>query len=219
MTLARHPLGHARRAVAICGTATLLLTPAIACDAGDPPPARDRSASAAPPPASQEAPNLRFRVEARAIERSAPGNLGKRERTRARRAMDTVQGLVRDLYIAAYLDPASWRPGSYAEVFDLFAGGARAEARTRARALTAGEDAGERFTAIEPAGATLRLRVLMDRTGAASLVAGSVRFRARALGDAPALFRSEGTYLFRPTREGWRIVSFQVVRDDQEAEG
>lgn len=214
----RPQLAPARRALMSAGAALLLLVPATACDAGDPPQDLERTEAAPSPSISQDTPGLRFRVEARAIERSARGDLGKRERTRARRAMDTVQRLVTDLYVAGYLDPASWGTGSYGNVVDLFAGGARAEARTRLRALTAGADAGERYTGIEPAEARLQLRVLMDRTGAASLVASSVRFQARALGDRPTTFRSEGTFLFRPTRDGWRIVSFQVVRDDRAAE-
>ena len=61
--------------------------------------------------------------------------------------------------------------------------------------------------------------MLLDRSGAASLVAAAVRFRALAQGEEPMVFDSQGTYLFGRTADGWRIVSFTVVLDDRERAG
>jgi len=44
------------------------------------------------------------------------------------------------------------------------------------------------------------------------VVASTVRFRARALGDDPTVLRSAGTFLLRRVRGAWRIVSFDVER-------
>jgi hypothetical protein len=199
------------RAIVAGGLMSIVL---IGCDAADPAPP---SVVASSPGASVDAetPAFRFVVHARRIETTTRDPLGERARRAIGDAFDAVHRLVNDLYVKGFLDPDAWRAGDYDAVFDLFSGGARVAARERARALTAGTDAGERFTSIDPAGGGLWLRALVDRAGAANLVSSVVRFRARTHGDEPTLFRSEGTFLFRRTGDGWRIVAFRVVRRDR----
>jgi ketosteroid isomerase-like protein len=193
--------------------AVLTLSAAASCDAVTPP---DQVPSTAPsPPDEAAAPAFRFVVGARRIEATDPTRVGRRDRRRAQEILRAVRDRITDLYVAAFLDPERWETGDYDVVFALFAGGARAAARERAAALTAGPDAAARFTTIRRAGGRIVLRALVDRSGAATLVSSAVRFRARVEGDEPALLRSQATYLLRRTDGGWRIVAFEVVRRDR----
>ena len=172
----------------------------------------------ATPPASAEPeiPSFRFDVTDREVLSTGRGHTSKRERRTAREAADRIRSLVTDLYIGAFLDPGRWTSGTYDDLFGIFAGSARTEARRRVGVLTAGEGAGDRFDRIEPMNGRLALRILLDRGGNPTLVSGTVRFRARGIGAERTLIRSEGSYLFRRLEGAWRIVSFDVVRADRE---
>ena len=187
----------------------------VACEGGPdaPPEATDAAPSAS---ASPELASFRFDVGGREVVATARGHLTERERRDAREAADRVEAAVTDLYVAAFLDPEQWTSGTYADVFDVFAGVARPEAQQRAGILTAGGDAADRFDRIEPLKGRLTLRILLDRSGKPTLVASKVRFLARGDGTDPLAILSEGTYLFRRIDGAWRIVSFDVVRRDRE---
>ena len=57
-----------------------------------------------------------------------------------------------------------------------------------------------------------RLRARGDQLGA-----WAVRFRARGLGEETTILRSSGRYFFERVDGLWRIVSFDVERDDASA--
>jgi hypothetical protein len=159
--------------------------------------------------------SFRFEVADREVMSTVSGRLSKRERRTAREAADRVQSLLKELYVGAFLDPENWTSGTYDDLFEIFAGSAREEARRRAGILTAGEGAGDRFDRIDPVDGRLALRILLDRGGKPIVVASTVRFQARGSGAEPTLIRSEGMYLFRRTKGVWRIVSFDVERADR----
>jgi hypothetical protein len=218
----RNPLGAPRRNLLVGAAVALALVAVLAVVLlrdGD-----DGARSEGPgeqPTGSSEAPGtpaFRFRVTSRRIETTGPAALSKPDRRAARRASDAAGAVLTRLYTEGFLDPTSWREEDYAQAFSVFTRAAAGEARRRAGAVTAGADAGERFTAIEPAGGKLRLRVLVDRFGTPALVAGVVEFRARAAGDAPVAIRSAGTFLLRRVGGGWRIVSFDVERRERPLE-
>jgi hypothetical protein len=199
-----------RASRAAVATLTLALLGA-GCDADPPatsPPASPEATSPAEPPV----PAFRFRVERRHVVRSTPGGLRPRARRAVARAVEAARSVINDLYVEAFLDPANWRPGDFDDVFRAFAGPAASEARRRVGVLTAGAGAGDHFESIEPLSGTLGLEVLVDRSAEPVVVASTVRFRARALGDDPTLLRSSGTFLLRRVRGTWRIVSFDVQR-------
>jgi hypothetical protein len=181
---------------------------------------RPGQTDASPPDSAElEIPSFRFDVGDRELVPSARGHVSRRDRRTARQAADRVQSVVTDLYVGAFLDPGHWTAGTYDEVFEIFAGSAREEARRRVGVLTAGEGAGDRFDGIEPIDGRLALRILLDRGGKPIVVAGKVRFRARGSGAEPTLIRSDGTYLFRRIEGAWRIVSFDVERSDRKEGG
>jgi hypothetical protein len=219
----RSPVGAPRRTPLVVAGVVLLVAVGVGLaflfrDGGD---AVRTEGPGEPSPAASvapETPAFRFRVTARRIEPTTGAGLSERDRRAARRATDAAQALLTRLYVEGFLDPSSWREADYDAAFAVFTRAAASEARRRAGAVTAGPHAGDRYTAIEPAGGTLSLRVLVDRAGAPALVAGVVEFRARALGDPPVAIRSEGSFLLRRGAHGWRIVSFDVVRRDRPRE-
>jgi hypothetical protein len=174
--------------------------------------------TAASPTASTEPEitSFRFEVADREVMSTVSGRLSKRERRTAREASGRVQSILKELYVGAFLDPENWTTGTYDDLFEIFAGNAREEARRREGILTAGEDAGDRFDRIEPVDGRSAMQILLDRGGKPIVVASTVRFQARGSGAEPTLIRSEGTYLFRRTKAVWRIVSFDVERADRE---
>jgi hypothetical protein len=208
----RNVLSDVVVAVALAAGTTLL----VACESG-PPATPDRSGAGETSAGSvaAEIPAFHFRLGDRDVVPTARGHISTRDRRDAREAADAVRSAVTDLYVGAFLDPANWMSGSYDEVFQLFAGGAGGEALSRAGTLTAGEDAAQRFEAIEPIDGRVAMRILIDRSGKPTLIASVVRFRARGIGDEVTLIRSDGTYLFRRVDGTWRIVSFQIERADE----
>lgn len=196
---------------------TLLLA---SCEGEAPPDPPTGTADATPSGSvSPGVPSFGFDVGDRDVLPTERGHLGQRIRRGAREAADRVETLITELYVGAFLDPEQWVAGTYDDVFDVFAGSARAEARQRTGILTAGAEAGDRFERIEPMKGRLLLRVLLDRGGKPLLVASKVRFRARGVGPEPVLFRSDGSFLFRRIEGAWRIVSFGVERSDRNRSG
>jgi hypothetical protein len=121
-----------------------------------------------------------------------------------------------DLYTAAFLDPGNWMDGTYDDVLDLFAGGARDAAEKQLDVLTAGPEAGGAFDAIRPMPSTLKLQVLLDPAGVPQSVEGSARFVARGIRTADeVLIVSKGQFVFEKTDGEWLVVSFSVQRNDE----
>jgi len=162
---------------------------------------------------SVNVPAFRFSPRDRVLVPTWPGKIKRRMRAAGEVAATATATLLSDLYTEAFLDPANWR-GAYGDVFRIFAGGARSEARRREGVLTAGRAAADRFERVEPIAGKLRSRILLDRLGKPVLVVSLVRFRARGLGDQTTILRSSGRYFFERVDGRWRIVSFDVERAD-----
>lgn len=127
--------------------------------------------------------------------------------------MDTV-------YTEGFLDPNSWDGGDYDDEWTQFADDAATGAEADADALTAGPSAGDTYTTIEPAKATVRPRVLMDDQGRAVSVVAVVYFSARGMHDdgSYTLFKSTGQYFLRRAGSAWKVVAYDVHRADTEKE-
>ena len=147
-----------------------------------------------------------------------PTSEGERQRFRsqARAAAETAAGVLSDLYVAAFLDPANWREGRYEAAWELFAGVAQEAARRDADVLTVGPSLGAGLERIEPARGRLSAKVLVDPHGRPLAVVAIVRFTALAEGKDGAVtpLVSSGQYFLRRTDGAWRILSYDVVRED-----
>lgn len=159
-------------------------------------------------------PSFRFKPTKRVLVRTWLGHLPRRAKQDGKRASATTTGLLTDLYVEAFLDPANWQNADYADAFSIFAPGAMRQAKAREGVLTAGPDAGTNFEQILPISGKLKTRILLDRTGKPLLIVSAVRFRATGIGPLPMTLRSEGEFLFRRQDGRWRVVSFLVTRND-----
>jgi hypothetical protein len=201
------------------GVALLVVIVAIALvlggEEGEAPIVGERGRTVEP---SASVPAFRFSPRDRALVMTEPGKLKRRMRLAGGAAATATASLLSDLYTEAFLDPGNWQ-GTYGDVFRIFAAGARVDAKRREAVLTAGRAAADRFERIEPVAGKLQSRILLDRLGKPVLVVSLVRFRARAIGDETTLLRSSGRYFFERVDGRWRIVSFDVEREDGDAAG
>jgi hypothetical protein len=122
------------------------------------------------------------------------------------------------IYTEGFLDPSSWRGGEYDEAWAQFSDAATGRAEDSAQALTAGSSAGDAYTTIEPAKATVRPRVLVDDAGRPVSVAAVVFFSAKGVHQdgSYTLFKSTGQYFLRRDGSEWKVVAFDVRRADDE---
>jgi hypothetical protein len=125
--------------------------------------------------------------------------------------MDTI-------YTEGFLDPSSWGGGDYDDAWSQFSDAAVERAEDHADTLTAGSSAGDAYTVIEPAKATVRPKVLMDDAGRPVSVVAVVFFSAKGTHDdgSYTLFKSTGQYFLRRDGSDWKVVAFDVRRADAE---
>jgi len=134
----------------------------------------------------------------------------------ADRAGRQVVDVLENLYSAGFLDANALTSGDYSAAFDVFADGARPEARKHEAVLTAGTGA-DVFKHIEPTRGTVHMKVLLGASGQPVSVVGVVEFEAEAFGaNGGVRFVSQGQYFLEPLDGSWRIVSFDVKRRDVE---
>jgi hypothetical protein len=124
-----------------------------------------------------------------------------------------------ELYTNAFLDPANWREGDYAEVIALFSEGSAPTAQQSVEVLTLGATAGDVYDRVTPEKGRILFTVLFDPAGSPHTAVAKVHFAA--LGE-----RSDGTFtlivskgeLFLRDVGGWQITAFDVTRQDHETE-
>lgn len=138
--------------------------------------------------------------------------------TKANDAAGQVDDQMNALYIGAFLEPDNWLNGSYDSVWALFDEGASAEAQSQVDTLTAGTGAGDAFEQILPGTGVLKTKVLFDLKNQAYSVVAITRFEAVGTGEDGRDVRmtSRGQYVFQKVEGDWRIVSFKVLRDNEE---
>jgi hypothetical protein len=168
--------------------------------------------------AVSQIPSFRFTVTRRVLLPTRARSVQRRDKMVGNRVAATATDAVTDLYTEAFLDPANWRSGSYADALRVFSAGAARRARERTAVLTAGPDAGTSFEQILPVSGSIATRILLDGSGKPALVLSAVTFRAEALGPQPMMFRSEGRFFFERVQGRWKVVSFLVNRNDRPKE-
>jgi len=181
-------------------------------DASGPPANQGTNASE-----SAAAPAFRFTESSRDLVRTSPKRIGRRHRQASVAAAAAAQQVLTVLYAEGFLDPTNREQGLYSDAFRGFTRGARKRAESRVALFTAGP-AGDRFEQILPRSARIATRILLDREGAPVLVVSTVRFSALASGSDTVLLRSTGRFLFERVGHTWKVVSFQVTRNDRARE-
>ena len=159
-------------------------------------------------------PSFRFTESSRDLVPTSRERVSKRHRRAAVAAAASAQRVLTRLYAEGFLDPTNREQGRYTDAFRGFTRGARKRAEARVALFTAGP-ASDGFAEITPTSARIRTRILLDRRGVPVLLVSSVRFSALASGSEPVLLRSTGQFLFERIGRTWKVVSFQVIRDDR----
>jgi hypothetical protein len=181
----------------------------IVLDDDSGPPADGEAAGESP-----AAPSFRFTESSRDLVRTSRERIGKRHRQASVEAAAAAQQVLTVLYAEGFLDPANREQGRYTDAFRGFTKGARERAEARVALFTAGPHS-DRFERITPKSARIATRILLDREGAPVLVVSTVRFSALASGSDTVLLRSNGRFLFERVGRTWKVVSFQVTRNDR----
>jgi hypothetical protein len=163
-------------------------------------------------------PDLTFKVEKVLAIPVIPKQSPKKLAAAATAAGDQAVDVIDTIYTEGFLDPSSWNGGNYDDAWTQFTDDAATQAEADADALTAGPAAGDAYTTIEPAKATLKPRVLMDPAGKALSVEAVVTFWAKGTHDDGSftLFKSTGSFFLRHDGSTWKVVAFDVHRDDTE---
>ena len=142
----------------------------------------------------------------------------KKSAEAAKPAAANTQKTLHALYSDAFLVPGNWTNDSYDDAFDSFSEEAQAQAMEQIDILTAGSTAGETYSDIQPAKATMKTKVLLDPEGPAVLggehgdVHGGCHLKD---GSGTMTLISKGQYVFEKTSDGWQITAFSVQRTDQ----
>lgn len=154
------------------------------------------------------------KVRAAPISHTAPADL----QDEAELAGADVKATMDELYFFAYVDSDSW--GDYSSAYSLFDETASARAEDDTDVLTLGSTANDRYRAVTPRPATIKIVVLTDRKDAPASAIAQVFFRADAdLKDgSSSVVTSSGSFFLRKAEGGWRIYAYRVDRKEQPGE-
>ena len=131
---------------------------------------------------------------------------------------EEITPVIDELWTDGFLDPANWRQGDYEELFALFEGDTATTAQSSVDVLTLGAAAGDQYERVTPDRGGIAYTVLFDRDNNPDTVTASVRFRATAeLKDGTFVAIVSAGELFLQEADGWKVIAFDVSRNDREA--
>jgi hypothetical protein len=164
-----------------------------------------------------ESPELTFQTTKIVVVPTRPDARPANLQTEAEPAAALAARLMDHFYTEAFLDRDSWLEGVYDEAWDIFDAGARARAQGVVETLTAGTAAADAFETIEPTKSTLRVKVLFDGMDHPHAVVAIVRFAAEGAGldGSRTTMLSLGQFFLERVEGQWKVVSFQVKRDNE----
>lgn len=167
----------------------------------------------------EAAPPFDFRVGRVRVERVVADADTDALRTEAETlTTEEITPVIDELWTDGFLDPANWREGDYEEFFALFADDAAAAAQSNVDVLTLGANAGDEYERVTPDRGGIEYTVLFDRDNNPDTVTARVRFYATAeLNDGTSVAIVSAGQLFLQNRDGWKVVAFDVRRNDHEA--
>jgi hypothetical protein len=139
----------------------------------------------------------------------------------AEQASQTVVPVLDTLFTEAFLDPNNWKDGSYDEAWEEFSDAARPNASgADAETLTLGANAGDTYDTVSPDKGSIRFDVLFDRDGKPFSVAAHVKFYGLGEGKdgTYTAIVSHGVMFLRDTGNGWKVIGYDMKRNDHEIE-
>ena len=162
-------------------------------------------------------PEFDFRVTKSTAIATVPEVEKKTLTAAAKKAAGETIKVLDQLYTEAFLDPANWREGTYDDVWPLFEGAASEAAQRDSEALTLGTTAGDAFEAVAPAKSKVEFKVLLDGKNQPSTVVATVVFQAKAHASdgTTTIVVSTGEVMLTKTADGWKVLSYEIVRNDE----
>lgn len=162
-------------------------------------------------------PDFTFSVTKTQAVPTKSGMTPKKLANKAKGATKAAATVLDAFYTDAFLDPNVW--GEAPTAFDNFTADAKAAAAKKLSILTAGPNAGDELTDLQPAPSKLSTKVLFDDKGAAYQILATVLFRADATLKAGghATLISTGQYFLTQVNGSWKVVAFEVKRADSTA--
>lgn len=141
----------------------------------------------------------------------------KKLANKAKAATKSAAIVLDAFYTDAFLDPNVW--GKDPTAFDDFTADAKAAAAKKLIILTAGPNAADELTDLQPAPSKLTTKVLFDDKGVAYQIMATVLFKADATLKAGghATLVSTGQYFLTQIDGSWKVVAFEVKRADSTA--
>lgn len=133
----------------------------------------------------------------------------------ATEASAQVTPVLEELFMLTYVDPDAW--GDYGDAWDLFVDEAATQAEADVEVLTLGAAASDLYEELLAGDSRVRLVVLTDTEDKAVRAVAEVEFVATAtLKDGSSTqISSEGSYFLVRDGDDWRIVAYDVQRDEE----
>jgi len=162
-------------------------------------------------------PDFSFSVTKTQAVPTKSGMTSKELANKAKGATKAAATVLDAFYTDAFLDPNVW--GKAPTAFDNFTADAQTTAVKKLSILTAGPNAADELTDLQPAPSKLSTQVLFDDKGAAYQIMATVLFRADATLKAGghATLVSTGQYFLTQVNGSWKVVAFEVKRADSTA--
>jgi hypothetical protein len=130
-----------------------------------------------------------------------------------------VTAQLNTLFGEGFINETNWKAGKYDTALVVFDTQAATAAQQQIDVLTAGSSAGATYTSIKAGDSQLNVQVLVDKHNTAVSAVGVFTFTATATAKdgSTAELKSKGQFIFANVGGTWKIVSFNVTRNDAQA--
>ena len=165
-----------------------------------------------PSPFAREPERPKFAFKLSTVKGYALGEDEPSSRQTAREARQ-IRRTLSEFYIDAFLAPGSWEDGVPEDAWEIFASGARKQARRDASSFTLG-NAARSVRSLSPTGSALQVRVLFDSSGRPHAATAVAALRADGTTKRGERFElsNRGGFVLRPVSGRWLIVGYPKVR-------
>ena len=130
-----------------------------------------------------------------------------------------VTSQLNTLFGEGFVNETNWKAGKYDTALTVFDAPALTAAQQQIEVLTAGASAGATYSAIVAGDNQLNIQVLVDKRNSAISAVAVFKFAALATAKdgSSVMLQSKGQFIFANVGGTWKIVSFNVTRDDAAA--
>jgi hypothetical protein len=127
-----------------------------------------------------------------------------------------VTSQLNTLFGEGFVNATNWKAGKYDTALAVFDTQAASSAQQQIDVLTAGSSAGATYSSIVAGDNALNIQVLVDKHNTAISAVGVFKFAAAATAKDGSIvtLQSKGQFIFANVNGTWKVVSFNVTRND-----